>query len=461
MDVDGQGRGLQIPDDVTLMWADDNFGYIRQLPTEAERTRSGGAGVYYHLSYRGKPTSYLWLSTTQLGLIREEMTKAYDMGAQKIWIANVGDLKPAETQIEYFLDLARDVDTVRNTSLDYYLAENAKRDFGFDDTQASEYADIQNSFYELANSRRPEHLKQGLFSLENFGDEGQKYVDTYKALVERSEALYNTLDESRKPSFFEMQLYPLRCCYNAASVYVNTDKAKLYKEQGRGMAVNKYAALASASSDRIDADTAEYNSMLGGKWNKIMTYQPAGLISSYGDWPNLRPTAESVSSVDYTEMGIAAEGSNELTFDYYNQRAKFIDIYNKGLGTINYKVTTNVDWIKLNKTEDTVADDDRIYAMVDYAKAPTGKGTAQITVTQYIGDTAVDSKVVNVQLTNNETENLGEKTYVEADGYVSIEAEHYTDSVKNGDYEWKIEDGFGRSGDSVKIYPATGAKVTV
>lgn len=458
--LDLYNGGLKIPDEVTLMWADDNFGYIRQLPTEAERARSGGAGVYYHLSYRGKPTSYLWLSTTQLGLIREEMTKAYDMGAQKIWIANVGDLKPAETQVEYFLDLARDVDTVRNVSLDYYLAEHAKRDFGFDDIQAGEYADIQNSFYEIANSRRPEHLKQGLFSLENFGDEGQRHIDTYKALVERSEALYNTLDESRKPSFFEMQLYPLRCCYNATSVYVNTDKAKLYKEQGRGMAVNKYAALAAAASDRIDADTAAYNSMLGGKWNKIMTYQPAGLISSYGDWPDLRPAAESVSSVDYTQMGIAPEGSDELTFDYYNQRAKFIDIYNKGLGTIDYKVTTNVDWIKLNKTEATVADDDRIYAMVDYAKAPLGKSTAQITVTQYIGDTAVDSKAVTVRLTNNKTENLGEKTYVEADGYVSIEAEHYTDSVKNGDYEWKLEDGFGRSGDSVKIYPAAGAKVS-
>lgn len=462
--LDLYNGGLEVPDDVTLMWTDDNFGYIRQLPTETERQRSGGAGIYYHLSYRGRPTSYLWLSTTQLGLIREEMTKAYESGAQKIWIANVGDLKPAETQIEYFLDLARNVGTSRNKSIYSFLTENAKRDFGFNDTQAAEYAYIQNEFYKLANSRRPEHLVQGLFNLEDFGDEGQKYIDNYKALVERSEALYNTLDEARKPSFFELQLYPLRCCYNMAEVYVNTDRAKLYKEQGRGMSVNKYAKAAADAADRIDSDTAYYNSMLDGKWNNIMTYQPKGLVSSYGDWPNVRPETESVSEVDYAEMGVAAEGGT-LTFDYYNQRAKFIDIYNKGLGTVDYKVTTDADWIKLNKTEDTVADDDRIYAMADYTKAPSGEHMAQITVTQYIGDTAVDTKTIDVQLTNNQIDNLNNSiTYVEADGYVSIEAENASYGISSSpDYDWMIEENLGRSGYycgcSVKSYPNTGSRV--
>ena len=100
--------GMKVPDDVTLGWTDDNYGYIRELPNAAEQKRPGGSGVYYHVSYWGSPHDYLWLCTTPPALIREEMTKAYDHNARRYWILNVGDLKPAEIDIDYFMQLAAD-----------------------------------------------------------------------------------------------------------------------------------------------------------------------------------------------------------------------------------------------------------------------------------------------------------------------------------------------------------------
>lgn len=460
--LDLYNGGLQVPDDVTLMWPDDNFGYIRQLPTDKERERSGGAGIYYHLSYFGRPTSYLWLGTTQPGLIREEMTKAYDMGAKKVWVANVGDLKPAETEIEYFLDLARDVEKVRNTDIGDWLAENAKRDFGFDDTQAKEYADIKLAYYENANSRRPEHFVNGLFSM-NFGDEGQILIDNYSELENNAEKLYNSLSDDRKPSFYELMLYPLKGAKNMAEKYIYSDKANRYKEMGYGAAVNKYAKLSDDAYQRIIDDTKEYTTMLGGKWDKMMNPYQTQLKGSFGGPISGKLDNPNVSELSYTEMKIVYES---MTFTNFSLNPKYADILNIGTGSFDWRASADKEWIKINKTSGRVADDDRIYITVDLSKVPdiTESGateTGEIVFEQLIGETVIDTQRVPVVLNLSETTAMAnEKTYIENDGYVSIEAEHYSNSVKNGEYEWKPEKDFGRSGGSVKAYPNTAKSVS-
>ncbi len=454
--LDMYNKGLEIPDYVTLMWPDDNFGYIRQLPTEKERERSGGAGIYYHLSYYGRPTSYLWLSSTSPSLIREEMTKAYDMGAQKIWIANVGDLKPAETEIEYFLDLAKDIDTVRNTDVGDWLKTNAKRDFGFDDTKAEEYADIKLGYYQNVGSRRPEHLVNGLFS-ESFGDEGQKLIDSYASLEKRAETLYNGLSDDRKPSFYELLLYPVKGAKNMAEKYVYSDKAKLYAEKGYGAAVNKYAKMSDDAYQRVVDDTAEYTSMLGGKWDKMMNPYQTQLKGSFGGPITGKLDNPKVSELQFTNMEVVPE-SHILSFTKYSTEPKYVDIINTGTGSFDWTAELSADWITINKTSGTVADDDRIYIGTDLSKAENGENSADITFTRKIGDTDIQTVRINVTLDNTDV-SAEEKAYIESDGYVSIEAEHFTKSVKNGDYEWKVEKGFGRSGDSVKAYPDTAKTV--
>lgn len=457
--LDMYNKGLEIPDYVTLMWPDDNFGYIRQLPTEKERQRSGGAGIYYHLSYYGRPTSYLWLSSTSPALIREEMTKAYDMGAQEIWIANVGDLKPAETEIEYFLDLARDVDTVRNTDIGDWLKTNAKRDFGFDENKASEYADIKLGYYQNVGSRRPEHFVNGLFS-ESFGDEGQRLIDSYASLEKRAEMLYSGLSEDKKPSFYELLLYPVKGAKNMAEKYVYSDKAKRYAEKGYGAAVNKYAELSDDAYQRVVDDTAEYTSMLGGKWDKMMNPYQTRLSGSFGGTITGKLENPAVSELPFTNMEVVVEGGqNYLSFTNYSVEPKFIDIINTGTGSFEWKAEATSECIKLNKTGGTVGDNDRIYVSIDQSKVNGSFDGGYIEITRYIGETAVDTQRISVTYFDIEINELPEKTYAESDGYVSVEAEHFTNSVKNGEYEWKIEKDFGRSGDSVKAYPDTAKTV--
>lgn len=451
---------LQIPNDVTIMWTDDNYGYVRQNADDAERERAGRTGIYYHVSYYGYPTSYLWLSSTQPGLIREEMGKSYDMGADKMWILNVGDLKPAENDIEYFLRLARNIDT-RNEDISDIFAANAKRDFNINDENAAEYAEIMDEYYELANSKRPEFIRSGEISVTAYGDEGQRYLDRCKALTAKAEQMYASLAEEKKDSFYELALYPIRSFTNMMTDYIQTDRANFYKD--RGAASYKYADEAETAAGQIDTDTAAYNSLRDGKWNKIMNINPSKLQGCDAHITT-GLAAEKPSALDYTSLEVAVDSQAELgaekglslsVYDTYN---KFIDVINRGYGSFDYTITSDVDYIKFSKTSGTANGSDRVYVSLDKSKTPAGKSTASITVAQKLGDITVDTREIAVSVSNPEVA-LDEKLYIEAGGTVSVEAEHYSNAVSNGGYEWKIEKDFGRSGDSVKAYPDLAANV--
>jgi len=155
--LDVYRHGLAVPDDVTLVWPDDNFGYIRHVPAAGERARGGGNGVYYHLSYLGAPLSYLWLSTTPPALVQEEMTRAWDRNARRVWIANVGDIKPAEIAIQLFMDLAWDVPGRRRQSQRAQLDAWAGETFGR--ATGTAIGGLLDTYYRLNFERRPEHLQ--------------------------------------------------------------------------------------------------------------------------------------------------------------------------------------------------------------------------------------------------------------------------------------------------------------
>ena len=194
--------GLQIPDDITLMWTDDNYGYIRRLSNKDEQKRKGGSGVYYHMSYWGRPHDYLWLSTTQPGLIWYEMTRAFHNGAQKVWIANVGDIKPGEYTMEFFLDLAWDINMVNNENIKAHLIDWAAREFG--KKNACEIADVLDEYYRLAFLRKPEFMgwsrtepttstQFSEFSMVENDNELQRRIDAYKALEKKVHEIKKTI----------------------------------------------------------------------------------------------------------------------------------------------------------------------------------------------------------------------------------------------------------------------------
>ena len=271
-------QGLKVPDDVTIVWPDDNHGYIRNYATADERKRAGGFGVYYHLSYLGAPLSYLWLYTTPPALVWEEMTKAYDHGARTIWIANVGDLKPAEIGTEFFLQLAWDINRWHRDNLDDFLAEWAAREFG--GAAAPEIAAIMRRYYQLNFQRRPEHLQWWLpretprpSPLSD--NEVTSRLAAFRELRERAGRVDATLSRALRTAFAELVGYPVEGAAFANERYFNGELAAIRAPADSPLR-QQYLAKAQAVDARLRVVTDEFNQLLaGGKWHDLMRVEPA------------------------------------------------------------------------------------------------------------------------------------------------------------------------------------------
>jgi len=277
-------KGLEIPDDVTIMWCDDNHGYIRRLSNKKEQKREGGSGVYYHLSYWGSPHDYLWLSTTQPGLIWEEMSKAYANGARKIWIANVGDIKPAEYNIEFFLDMAWDINSINNTNIDQYMKSWAAREFG--EELADDVTKIMDQYYRLASIRRPEFMgwdkidpprpaNASQFNSNANNNELLRRIKMYEDLSEGLDRIKVSVPQERLDAFFQLVEYPVNVAsfMNAKFLY-----AQMAQETTDTLKEEEYANLSRNSFKQIKDLTERYNTKIsGGKWNLMMSMHPRNL----------------------------------------------------------------------------------------------------------------------------------------------------------------------------------------
>ncbi|HWW71303.1 MAG TPA: glycosyl hydrolase 115 family protein, partial [Duganella sp.] len=283
--------GLKVPDDISLIWPDDNYGYISQLGTATEARRSGGAGLYYHLSYWGRPHDYLWLGTTHPSLVREQLERARHTGARRLWVANVGDIKPLEYLSQYFLDLAFDnnlLDQAPGKHLQDWLTRQ------FDADRAREITGILMEYYALAWERRPEFMGFGQTEpttpnrptayLRSGGDEARRRLDRYAAITARAEALAQAMPADRRDAFFELVLYPVRASANLNARILKLELAGL--QDNDGTRAERYVAEAKAAHQAIVADTAEYNGLADGKWRHMMDMAPRRLpVFAEPAWP--------------------------------------------------------------------------------------------------------------------------------------------------------------------------------
>ena len=247
--------GVKVPDDITLVWADDNFGYIRQLSNQKDQQRSGRSGVYYHLSYWGAPEDYLWLSSTSPPLISYEMSKAYAYGANRLWVFNVGDIKPAEMDIEFAMNLAWNVNAWPPDKAECYVEEWAGKTFGKE--YAKEIAEIKTVYYKLAATSKPEHINKINFSEKEIN----KRLAAYQGIAQKAEDLKSRIPKHLQDAYFELILYPVLGA-------VNMNEKIFYAQMGDSVkSINAF--------DEIRKLTGIYNEKIaGGKWSGIMSMNP-------------------------------------------------------------------------------------------------------------------------------------------------------------------------------------------
>ena len=261
--------GLRIPDDVTMCWVDDNYAYIRQLPTAQERRRSGGHGIYYHLSYLGNPCSYIWLSTISPSLVSFELSKAYQNGMTRFWMVNVGDIKPAEVELEFFMEMAWNVSAWQPQDAWRFSRWWAAKTFGED--FADEMGEIRLEHYRLAAASKPETIYEICFTPQ----EMQQRIRDYQALAARVKSLEQSIPERLTDAYFELFAYPILATAGQNIKALGAKLSYWYAAIGDQPRALKYAALARTGFSDVLYLTDIFNTQTAaGKWNGMMNRSP-------------------------------------------------------------------------------------------------------------------------------------------------------------------------------------------
>jgi len=326
--LDAYNAGLQVPEDVTLCWVDDNHGYIRQLPKPAEQARSGGNGIYYHLSYWGTPADYLWIASHSPSLISYELSRAYDQGVRTLWVINVGDIKPAEMELEFCMDLAWDVDQWKPESAIGYNRAWAARTFGED--YADEIAAIKKDYYRLAAGGKPEHVHMIAYT---YDDKDRRICD-YEALAARVDALKARIPATLQDAFFQLIEYPVKGAYYMNVKTFRAAQSIELGNLGHSELALQYAADARKAYRMIEQLTNQYNNdIAGGKWNGMMNFKPRGLEQF-----NMPATATPSGIRQGGEIALSRDKVNIIPADAYKGASPSVKII-EGLGIGKSSVT--------------------------------------------------------------------------------------------------------------------------
>ena len=470
--LDIYADGLKVPDDVTLIWPDDNYGYIQRLDNEAESRRKGGSGVYYHTSYWGRPHDYLWLSTTHPALIREEMTKAYQMNAKDIWVLNVGDIKPDEYDIQLFMDMAYDIKPFQNPE---YSASHLQSWVSgiFGNQQAVAISNILWKYYNLAFERKPEFMgwsqtepttptKFTAYNHIAFGDQGQRRIDSYSQLEKAVETVSSAIAPSQKDAFYQLVEYPVDGAALMNKKFLYHDKAYLYATQGR-LSAQHYAVLSKQAYDQIVQKTNYYNTQLaGGKWNKIMAMNPRKLPAY--DLPAFNlPKADNITDWQLLPGGSQSRDAAENTslklpeFDRWNNQKYFIDVYLSREANVDYTVEPSANWIKVSQKQgqlspEGLSSQQRLWVEIDWAKIPAQQKLAGNIIIKS-GDKSVTVAVFGDNPANVNLD--GYKGFIPSNNYIAINASDFTNGKNNGDNKWSKVVGLGSGGSAMEAFPLT------
>lgn len=268
-------KGLRIPDDVILLVSDDNWGNVRRLPDEQEKKRKGGWGLYYHIDYVGEPRCSKWLNITPIQNLWEQFQLAYTHGVDKLWVLNVGDLKPMEYPITLYLDIARNPSKFTAENLLDHTVEFCRQQFG--EKQAKEAARILNLYCKYTGRITGEMLDATTYNIET--GEYKKVTDEYKALETEALRQYLSLAPEYRDAYKQIILFPVQAMANLYEMYYAQAMNQYLYERGDA-AANGWADKVEECFNRDAELENDYNKiMAGGKWNGMMTQKHIGYTS--------------------------------------------------------------------------------------------------------------------------------------------------------------------------------------
>ncbi|WP_300380785.1 glycosyl hydrolase 115 family protein [Henriciella sp.] len=450
-------QGMDVPDDVTLLFADDNWGNLRRLP-EPGAERRGGYGVYYHFDYVGGPRNYKWINTTQIERVWEQMGIAYDYGAREAWIVNVGDLKPMELPISFFLDYAWDPSDIPLENLDTYTRDWAAQQFP--DAYANEIAALLEAYTKYNARRKPELLDADTYSVVNFS-EFERVSDEYQALAERAAVLREELPEAYDDAFVQLVWFPVTASANLNALYYTTALNRLYAEQGRAR-TNGLAEKAAELFARDDQLRRVYEEEIaGGKWVDMMSQTHIGY--TYWQQPDVQsaPDTERIEMPEEAGFGVAVPGSRENwaarsaeavlpQVDVLSRHTAEFEVFNTGQAPYEVTVTPLRPWVSVSDNALNIEMQKSVTLAVDWGEAPLGLTRVPVEIDAGL----LGTKTLHLPVFK--PENAADVSgLVEADGFISVDAAAASRIFGGEDIEWSVIPNLGRTGDSIVALPAT------
>jgi hypothetical protein len=451
--------GLHPPEDVTLLFPDDNQGNVYRLPTQNETGRQGGSGVYFHFEYVGSPRSYKWHNSNNLAKVYKELSHAHLRGAHQIWIMNVGDLKPMELPLSLSMDLAWNASSISFETIASYLVQYAAREFG--PKHAEEIGAVLMEHSRLVGKRRFEHVTPATFSTVNY-HEAERILGSWQALAARARNLTSLLDPSLHPAFFQLVGQPVLSGATFHAVMINTAFNYRYALERRNSA-NSVATEVLADFEAAYDLVEEWDAMLDGKWADMMSQAVYDAVEQPKRWAN--PSRDILANISYVQLrqnmqfslgnlGLYAEGSSSPVqqgrwaesvdasmpttnfapllpqMDPYGPAVRHVDIFMRG----DYRVPLNwaldplpVSWLSVLPTNGILnkdRPDERLTVSIDWASVPDNfNSTLLIGIrskpARYPYFDQIRIPVLNARAPTSFT------GFPESAGYISIEGPHF------------------------------------
>ena len=443
-------KGFTVPDDVLLLFCDNNWGYLRRTGPKKELGRRGGLGLYYHIDMNGGPWNDRWVTTTTVPKLREQLHLAYRTGIDDLWIINVGDLKPKEMPIDFIMRYAWNPDLIKTGCEQAYLTEWAAQCFG--DDLSADVADIVARYTKYNLWRKAEVQVPGIFSIANHR-EADRVDSLWLSLEEKAEAVRRQVPGESLDAYYQLVYYPAVASSGVARMYNAVARNRAFARQGRPQAA-AWQQLAESLFERDRRLTAYYNDTLaGGKWKNMMQDKHIGYTKWSMPDDNILPRMKAVTPVEGAQMGVVAEGNEHAdnynsalalpVFDSMLDQNYYIDVFNRGTAGFQFTATCSEPWVKLSESKASIDGADgerRILVSIDWSKAKTGCNEA--TVTLEGGGKAVD---VAVKAVKGDAPEIKGRFFGNLSGAeFSVPAHMFSRNLTGEGQSWTLLPGLGR-----------------